>query len=207
MAGLGCEPVHTLMAGLGCEPVHTLMVGLGCEPVHTVVCGLWRKKLRCGPVDTVGLRSEPVHTMRAELGCEPVHTVICGLLRKKLRCKSVDTMGLRSEAVHTMWSVRKKLKCEPVHTVTSVMKIKPRVQLAINCLVIRLIQEQRSAVPSYFLGTGIPRQGDIRDTALCSSDIQCHVTTDGWPIFLYVVVYTPRSGASPSILCQYLALK
>jgi hypothetical protein len=66
------------------------------------MCGLLRKKLRCGPVDTVGLSSEPVYTMRAELGCEPVHTVICGLLRKKLRYGSVDTLGLRSEPVHTM---------------------------------------------------------------------------------------------------------
>jgi hypothetical protein len=57
------------------------------------MCGLLRKKLRRGPVDTVGLRSEPVHTMRAELGCEPVRTVMCGLLRKKLRCKPVDTVG------------------------------------------------------------------------------------------------------------------
>jgi hypothetical protein len=109
------------------------MAELGCEPVHTVMCGLLRKKLRCGPVDTVGLRSEPVHTMRAELGCEPVHTVIYDLLRKKLRCKAVDTVGLRSEPVHTMWSVRKTLKCETVHTMMSVMKSKLRVQLAINC--------------------------------------------------------------------------
>jgi hypothetical protein len=64
--------------------------------------GLLRKKLRCGPVDTVWLRSESVHTMRAELGCEPVHTVMCGILRKKLICKPVDTVWLRSEGVQTM---------------------------------------------------------------------------------------------------------
>jgi len=92
-----------------------------------------RKKLRCGPVDTVGLRSEPFHTLMAELGCEPVHTVICCLLRKRLSCKPVDTVWLRSEPVHTMWAVRKALKCEPVHTMISVMKCKLRVQLAINC--------------------------------------------------------------------------
>jgi len=109
-----------------------LMTELGCEPVHTVMCGLLRKKLRCGPVDTVGLRSEPVHSMRAELGCEPVHTVICGILRKKLLCKPVNTVELRPEPVHTMWSVRKKLKREPVHTMMSVMQSELRVQLAIN---------------------------------------------------------------------------
>jgi len=97
------------------------------------MCSLLRKKLRCGPVDTVVLRSEPVHTVRMELGCEPVHTVMCGLLRKKLICGPVDTVGLRSETVHTMWSVRKTLKCKPVHTMTPVMNSKLRVQLAINC--------------------------------------------------------------------------
>jgi len=38
-------------------------------------------------------------------------------------------------------------------------------------------------VPSYFLGTGIPSEGDGRQTALCSSAIHCHVKTNGWLIF------------------------